>query len=113
MGGVIAGAGSLGLLIGMLRGRLVKRVFYTGLGVGLGTAVSYPEEAKKTFSTVDTETRKAVTETYNWITGSEEVLTNSTTTKPKNVVFLNSSVESAANEIEGDPGMSSEEDKDL
>merc|ERR1719292_91299 len=66
--GVIAGAGTLGLLLG-LRGRLVKRVVYTGLGTGVGTAFCYPDLAKETFNTVETETKNLANSAYSLVTG--------------------------------------------
>jgi len=58
--GVIAATGAAGLLVGVLRGRLVKRVLYTGLGAGLGAALCYPEEARQAGEVVETEGRKLV-----------------------------------------------------
>jgi len=44
--GVIAGAGTFGLAAGVMRGGRIKRILYTGLGVGTGSAVCYPSQAK-------------------------------------------------------------------
>merc|ERR1719153_220586 len=66
--GVIAGAGTLGLLLG-LRGRLMKRVVYTGLGAGVGTAFCYPDLAKETLNTVETESKNLANSAYSLVTG--------------------------------------------
>jgi len=58
--GLIAGTGTAGLMLGLLRGRLIKRVLYTGIGAGLGASVAYPEEANEAMLTVEKEGKKAV-----------------------------------------------------
>merc|ERR1719167_1569186 len=168
--GVIAGAGTLGLLLG-LRGRLVKRVLYTGLGTGVGAAVCYPDQAKETLNAVETETKNLVSTAYSLVTGEtspslpslepssvdmsliasgirrslyflmakgkdlyklasekvavvmqeqkvdvkKEVLSSSSAATPaivSSVVFVDPATQSTV-ESEGDPGMATEEDKDL
>merc|ERR1719342_336970 len=58
--GLIAGAGTAGLMLGLLRGRLIKRVLYTGIGAGVGASVCYPEEANEAMVMVEKEGKKAV-----------------------------------------------------
>jgi len=58
--GLIAGTGAAGLMLGLLRGRLIKRVLYTGIGAGIGASVCYPEEANEAMATVEKEGKKAV-----------------------------------------------------
>jgi len=58
--GFIAGTGTAGLMLGLLRGRLIKRVLYTGIGAGIGASVCYPEEANEAMATVEKEGKKAV-----------------------------------------------------
>jgi len=58
--GLIAGTGAAGLMIGLLRGRLIKRVLYTGIGAGIGASVCFPEEANEAMATVEKEGKKAV-----------------------------------------------------
>merc|ERR1719158_1935819 len=114
--GVIAGTGSLGLLLG-LRGRLVKRVVYTGLGAGLGAAVCYPDQARETLDTVETESKNLANAAYSMVTGGggEGEVTVSSPPAPatvSSVVFVDPALQKTV-EVEGDPGMGTEEDKDL
>merc|ERR1719158_1476027 len=160
--GVIAGTGSLGLLLG-LRGRLVKRVVYTGLGAGLGAAVCYPDQARETLDTVETESKNLANAAYSMVTGDsspslpsldpsldmsliasgmrkslyflmakaknlyqlavenvvaltqEQKVTVSSPPAPatvSSVVFVDPALQKTV-EVEGDPGMGTEEDKDL
>jgi len=67
--GLIAGAGSLGLLVGVLRGRMMKRLLYTGVGLGTGTAVCYPEPAAEIGGKVYSEGRRTAMIAYNFVTG--------------------------------------------
>lgn len=47
---IIGGLGALGLMIGAVRGRRLKRMFYTSVGAGVGTVVCYPQETRDTFT---------------------------------------------------------------
>jgi len=67
--GIIAGAGTFGLLVGVLRGRMVKRLLYTGLGLGAGAAVCYPEPAAETGRKVYQEGRRSALIGYNFVMG--------------------------------------------
>jgi len=67
--GVIAGGATLGLLVGLLRGRFIKRVFYTTIGAGIGASISYPAEAKQLSDEAYTETRKKAMIAYNFVNG--------------------------------------------
>jgi len=69
--GVITGAGLLGLAVGALRGRLVKRVMYTMAGAGGGAAVCYPEQAREGGDMVYQEGRKNIMIAYNMVAGVE------------------------------------------
>jgi len=70
--GVITGSGLLGLAVGMSRGRLVKRVVYTMVGAGGGTAFCYPDQTKEIGGMVYQEGRDNLTQAYNIITGDAE-----------------------------------------
>jgi len=67
--GVIAGAGTLGLMVGALRGRFFKRLLYTGLGAGAGAAVCYPTEATQIGDEAYGLARKNALVAYNFVTG--------------------------------------------
>merc|ERR1719339_106033 len=67
--GVITGAGLLGLAVGALRGRLLKRVMYTMAGAG--AAVCYPEQAREGGDMVYQEGRKNIMIAYNMVAGVE------------------------------------------
>eukprot|EP00092_Neocalanus_flemingeri_P102974 GFUD01131718.1.p1 GENE.GFUD01131718.1~~GFUD01131718.1.p1 ORF type:complete len:246 (+),score=116.90 GFUD01131718.1:43-780(+) len=69
--GVIAGTGLVGLMVGSLRGRLMKRLVYTLVGAGGGAAVCYPEQAREGGEMVYQEGRKNVMVAYNFIAGVE------------------------------------------
>merc|ERR1719186_2519905 len=69
--GVIAGTGMVGLVVGSLRGRLLKRLVYTMVGAGAGAAVCYPEQAREGGEQVYQEGRKNVMLAYNLIAGVE------------------------------------------
>lgn len=74
--GVIAGSGLLGLLIGRLRGGLVKRLVYTTLGTGAGAAVCYPTEAAQLSEEAYVEGRKKAMIAYNFVAGVESAESN-------------------------------------
>ena len=67
--GVIAGGGLVGLLFGMMRGRFIKRLFYTGLGAGGAAAVCYPNEATDLSKEAYTEAQRLGYIAYNFVTG--------------------------------------------
>eukprot|EP00092_Neocalanus_flemingeri_P008166 GFUD01008806.1.p1 GENE.GFUD01008806.1~~GFUD01008806.1.p1 ORF type:complete len:251 (+),score=105.19 GFUD01008806.1:46-798(+) len=71
--GVIAATGLVGLVVGSLRGRLVKRVVYTMVGVGAGAAVCYPEQCpvREAGEMVYQEGRKNAMVAYNYVAGVE------------------------------------------
>eukprot|EP00092_Neocalanus_flemingeri_P008167 GFUD01008807.1.p1 GENE.GFUD01008807.1~~GFUD01008807.1.p1 ORF type:complete len:163 (+),score=75.15 GFUD01008807.1:46-534(+) len=69
--GVIAATGLVGLMVGSLRGRLVKRLVYTLVGAGGGAAVCYPEQAREGGEMVYQEGRNNVMVAYNFIAGDE------------------------------------------
>ena len=49
---MIGGLGTIGLVIGTLRGRRIKKLFYTSLGVGAGVGVCYPQESQEVVQSV-------------------------------------------------------------
>ena len=51
---IIGGLGTLGLAIGAVRGRRLKRMFYTSVGAGVGTALCYPMQTRDAFSNMKT-----------------------------------------------------------
>jgi len=53
----------------MARGRILKRLVYTGLGAGVGTAICYPEDSKEISNNVYVESRKKAMIAYNFVTG--------------------------------------------
>jgi len=67
--GVIAGGGALGLVIGTLRGRMLKRLLYTGIGAGAGTAICYPAAVTEAGTQVYGEGRRTALIAYNFVTG--------------------------------------------
>ncbi len=69
--GVIAGGGLVGLLFGMMRGRFIKRLFYTGLGAGSAAAVCYPNEAASLSKEAYTEAQRLGYIAYNFVTGGK------------------------------------------
>jgi len=69
--GVITGLGTFGLIVGMVRGRFLKRLVYTGLGAGVGTAICYPEDATQVSNNIYAESRKKAMIAYNFINGVE------------------------------------------
>lgn len=69
--GVITASGLVGLVIGRFRGGLVKRLLYTGLGVGAGGAICYPTEAAQVSEEVYLEARKKAMIAYNFVAGVE------------------------------------------
>jgi len=69
--GLIAGTGLVGLLVGSLRGRMLKRIVYTMVGTGGGAAVCYPEYAREGGELVYQEGRKNVMVAYNFLAGVE------------------------------------------
>ena len=68
---LISGAGLLGLMFGAMRGRIVKKLLYSGIGAGAGVAFCYPEDAKEGADIVYEEGRKAALVGYNLITGGQ------------------------------------------
>ena len=68
---LISVTGLLGLLVGSLRGRIFKKVLYSGLGTGAGIAFCYPEDAKEGADMVYEEGRKAALVGYSLITGGQ------------------------------------------
>jgi len=148
--GVIAGGATLGLIVGLLRGRFIKRVLYTTLGAGIGASISYPAEAKQLSEEAYTETRKKAMIAYNFVNGvdssgtAESSLIASSITRISSVLLrylgeirakIGSGVQTSkvevdktpirkdtvifesgvgsSNLVEGDPGQSNAEDKDL
>ena len=71
--GVIAGGGALGFLIGALRGRAFKKIFYTTIGVGATAAACYPEEAKVLAGEAEAEGMRAGQIAYNFVFGGKNV----------------------------------------
>jgi len=69
--GVVTSSAALGLVIGTIRGRLLKRVVYTSLGAGIGSALCYPETAQTLSGDAYTEIRKKGLIAYNFINGVE------------------------------------------
>merc|ERR1711872_828315 len=128
--GVIAAGGTLGLLVGALRGRFVKRVIYTALGAGAGTAISYPDQAKQLSNDAYVETRKKALIAYTFVSGvesgppAESSFASSTLTlastsnemassNKDKIIIQKESTAGGAEVVEGDPGQSKEEDRDL
>ena len=68
---LISVTGLLGLMVGSLRGRIFKKVLYSGLGTGAGIAFCYPEDAKEGADLVYEEGRKAALVGYSFITGGQ------------------------------------------
>ena len=68
---LISVTGLLGLMVGSLRGRIFKKVLYSGLGTGAGIAFCYPEDAKEGADMVYDEGRKAALVSYSFITGGQ------------------------------------------
>ena len=68
---LISVTGLLGLMVGSLRGRIFKKVLYSGLGTGAGIAFCYPEDAKEGADMVYDEGRKAASVGYSFITGGQ------------------------------------------
>ena len=68
---LISVTGLLGLMVGSLRGRIFKKVLYSGLGTGAGIAFCYPEDAKEGADMVYEEGRKAALVGYSFITGGQ------------------------------------------
>ena len=60
---LISGAGLMGLMVGAMRGRIVKKLLYSGIGTGAGVAFCYPEDAKEGAGIVYEEGRKAAAQT--------------------------------------------------
>merc|ERR1711915_520929 len=67
--GVISATGLLGLLVGVRRGRLLKRVLYTTAGGTAGAAFCYPDQATEIAQTAYEEGRKQAMVAYNFIAG--------------------------------------------
>lgn len=53
------------------RGRYLKRLVYTSVGAGLGTAVCYPNEASELSGEAYSEIRKKALIAYNFVTGGD------------------------------------------
>ena len=70
---LISGTGLLGLLVGSLRGRIVKKVLYSGIGAGAGITFCYPDDAKDGAGMAYEEGRKAALVGYSFITGGQSV----------------------------------------
>ena len=68
---LISTAGLLGLMVGSLRGRIFKKVLYSGLGAGAGASFCYPDEAKEAGDMVYQEGRRTALVAYNFITGGK------------------------------------------
>ena len=68
---LISGLGLVGLMVGSLRGRIFKKVFYSGIGAGAGVSICYPEDAREAANTVYEEGAKAALVGYNIVTGGE------------------------------------------
>ena len=68
---LISGAGLLGLMVGSLRGRIFKKLLYSGIGTGTGVAFCYPEDAREGADIVYEEGRKAALASYSLITGGQ------------------------------------------
>ena len=69
--GVIGGAASIGYMMGALRGRIFRRLFYASLGAGTAAAVCYPEEAKVLAAEAETEGMRAGQIAYNFVFGGK------------------------------------------
>ena len=50
---------------------MFKRVLYTGLGAGAGTALCYPDEASEVSTTVYQEGRNTALDAYSFVTGGK------------------------------------------
>nr|AQS22689.1 putative MICOS complex subunit MIC27 isoform X2 [Pseudodiaptomus poplesia] len=67
--GVIAGCGAIGLVVGAMRGRMLKKLFYTTIGTGAGAAACYPTEAALLSAEAYSEARKATLIACNFVAG--------------------------------------------
>ena len=67
--GFIAGGGLLGLMVGALRGRMLKKLFYTSLGAGGASAIVYPKEAVDIGNQLMDEGEKYAMIAYNFVVG--------------------------------------------
>ena len=68
---LISGAGLLGLMVGAVRGRIFKKLLYSGIGAGAGVAFCYPEDAREGANIAYEEGRKAALDGYNLIAGGQ------------------------------------------
>ena len=67
--GFITAGGVLGYTLGALRGRLMKKLVYAGIGLGTTSAISYPKEFAALTEEGSTEARKYAQIAYNFVTG--------------------------------------------
>ena len=51
----------------------MKRVMYTALGAGAGTAISYPDQAKQLSNDAYVETRKKALIAYTFVSGGQVI----------------------------------------
>ena len=58
-------------MVGALRGRIIKKVLYSGIGAGAGASFCYPQEAKETGDLVYEEGKRNVLVAYNFINGGK------------------------------------------
>ena len=68
---IISGAGLMGLMIGSLRGRFLKKILYTGIGAGAGAGICYPDEAREIAEIGVEEGKRNVMIAYNFVTGGK------------------------------------------
>jgi len=69
--GVIAGMGTIGFMVGFVRGRLLKRILYTSVGAGSGSAICYPDDTQQITTSFYSEARKKAMIAYNFVNGVE------------------------------------------
>eukprot|EP00095_Tigriopus_kingsejongensis_P004398 maker-scaffold93_size381549-snap-gene-1.18 protein:Tk04398 transcript:maker-scaffold93_size381549-snap-gene-1.18-mRNA-1 annotation:"apolipoprotein o-like" len=67
--GVIAAGGLLGYTIGAIRGRFLKKIYYSTLGFGGSAAMCFPQEANTLSRDALEEGRKLGLIGYNFVTG--------------------------------------------
>jgi hypothetical protein len=67
--GFIAGGGLVGYLVGALRGRMVRKLFYSSLGMASVAGFCYPKEAKELANEAWVEANKATLIAYNFVQG--------------------------------------------
>ena len=66
---IISGAGLVGLMVGALRGRFLKKMFYSGLGAGAGATFCYPDDAKEAGDVALQEGKRNALIAYSFVMG--------------------------------------------